>query len=182
MKKTLRGFGIGLFIAAACWTAYVEWFAPSTDEQIDLLEQQLKDSQEKVQHLQQQVEAEETNAPPQEEADKEESSKEQPEKTKEPVKEASKKEDAEKDKPKSVDAQKIDVGVVKGTIFIYDNVTLYDIGKQAEDAGILENGRELELYLYKPEYSRSIQKGQFELSSDMSLEEMALLLTGKTVQ
>ena len=69
--------------------------------------------------------------------------------------------------------------VVTGTIYIYESVTLYDIGQQVEDLHIIENGRELELYLAKPEYSRSIQKGVFELSSNMTLEEMAKILTGK---
>ena len=66
-----------------------------------------------------------------------------------------------------------------GTIYIYESVSLYDIGKQAEDLNIIKNGRELELFLAKPEYSRSIQIGAFELSSDMTLEQMAKILTGK---
>ena len=73
-------------------------------------------------------------------------------------------------------------GVVTGTVIIYENMSLYDIGQQVEDLKILKNGRELELYLSKPEYSRSIQKGSFELSSDMTLEEMAKILTAKKTQ
>ena len=69
--------------------------------------------------------------------------------------------------------------VVTGTVYIYEFVSLYEIGKQVEDLNIIENGRELELFLSKPEYSRSIQKGAFELSSDMTLEQMAKILTGK---
>ena len=71
--------------------------------------------------------------------------------------------------------------VVTGTIYIYESVSLYDIGQQVEDLNILENGRQLELFLAKPEYSRSIQKGVFELRSDMTLEEMAKILTGKKI-
>lgn len=71
---------------------------------------------------------------------------------------------------------------ISGTVYIYEGVSLYDIGKQAEDAGIIENSRELELYLAKPEYSRSIQKGQFELNSNMTIEEMAKILTGKSAE
>ena len=69
-----------------------------------------------------------------------------------------------------------------GTILIYEGVTLYDVGKQAEDAGIIENGRELELYLSKPEYARSLQIGQFDLHSTMTLEQMAKILTGKKIE
>lgn len=69
--------------------------------------------------------------------------------------------------------------IVTGTIYIYEFVSLYDIGKQAEDLNIIKNGRDLELFLAKPQYSRSIQKGVFELRSDMTLEKMAEILTGK---
>lgn len=69
--------------------------------------------------------------------------------------------------------------VITGTIYIYESVSIYDIGKQAEDLGIVKNGRELELFLSKPEYARTIQKGMFELNSSMTLEEMANILTGK---
>lgn len=81
------------------------------------------------------------------------------------------------------DATTSDKGKVqKGTIYIYEAISLYDIGKQVEDLGILANGRELELYLSKPEYARSIQKGQFDLDSSMTLEQMARILTGKKGQ
>ncbi len=69
--------------------------------------------------------------------------------------------------------------VITGNIYIYESVSLYDIGRQAEDLKIIENGRQLELFLAKPEYARSIQKGVFELRSNMTLEEMAKILTGK---
>ena len=77
------------------------------------------------------------------------------------------------------ESSKPDSDIVTGTIYIYESVSLYDIGKQAEDLNIIKNGRELELFLAKPEYSRSIQIGAFELSSDMTLEQMAKILTGK---
>ena len=77
------------------------------------------------------------------------------------------------------ESSKLDSDIVTGTIYIYESVSLYDIGKQAEDLNIIKNGRELELFLAKPEYSRSIQIGAFELSSDMTLEQMARILTGK---
>lgn len=77
------------------------------------------------------------------------------------------------------ESSKLDSDIVTGTIYIYESVSIYDIGKQAEDLNIIKNGRELELFLAKPEYSRSIQIGAFELSSDMTLEQMAKILTGK---
>ena len=69
--------------------------------------------------------------------------------------------------------------VISATIYIYENMSLYSIGQQIEDEGIISNGRELELYLSKPEFARSIQKGAFDLSSDMTIEQIANILTGK---
>lgn len=68
---------------------------------------------------------------------------------------------------------------ISGTIYIYESISLYSIGQQVEDLGIVSNGRELELFLSKPEYARSIQKGVFELTSDMTIEQIANTLTGK---
>ncbi|MEG0385935.1 MAG: hypothetical protein RR642_14395, partial [Solibacillus sp.] len=56
---------------------------------------------------------------------------------------------------------------------------LYEIGQQLEAEQIVKNGREIELYLSKPEFSRSIQKGAFDLHSDMTVDEIAKTLTGK---
>ena len=68
--------------------------------------------------------------------------------------------------------------VISATIYIYENMSLYSIGQQVENEGIISNGRELELYLSKPEYSRSIQKGAFDLRSDMTIKQIATILTG----
>ena len=168
MKRSLRAFGIGIFLVGAALTLYDEFLAPSADDQIELLEQQLEDSEKKANHLQNQL----NELVPADVEAKESSKEKEAEKVTEQNADAT-----SKDSKKQPDVQ---VDVITGTIFVYDNVTLYDIGKQAEDLGIIENGRELELYLYKPEYARSIQKGQFELNSNMSIEEMALMLTGKS--
>ncbi len=162
MKKTLRGLGIGLFLAGAVFTAMDYSDTPPTpqttaqyNEKIHALEQQLKQANEKIATLE---EAEQQETPPKDSVTSTEETK-----TEEPA-ETTDEPEAEK---------------VSGTIYVYEGVSLYDIGKQAEDAGIIQNSRELELFLAKPEYAKSIQKGQFELSSDMTLEEMALILTGK---
>lgn len=71
--------------------------------------------------------------------------------------------------------------IITGTVYVYEGMSLYDIGKQVEDLGVVQNGREVELYLSKPEYSRSIQKGVFDLHSDMTIEEISKTLTGKKI-
>lgn len=74
-----------------------------------------------------------------------------------------------------------DTDIITGTVYVYEGMSLYDIGKQVEDLGVVQNGREVELYLSKPEYSRSIQKGVFDLHSDMTIEEISKTLTGKKI-
>lgn len=82
----------------------------------------------------------------------------------------------------NIDENKKNEDIVYGTIYVYEDVSLYDIGKQAEDLNLVKNGRELELFLSKREYARSIQKGQFDLDSSMTIEEMAEILTGKATK
>nr|WP_106779877.1 hypothetical protein [Lysinibacillus timonensis] len=69
--------------------------------------------------------------------------------------------------------------VVEATLHIYSGLTVYDISKKLEDLGIVENALEMELFLAKPEYARSIQIGQYELTSAMTIEEIANMITGK---
>ena len=159
MKKLLRGMGIGLFLAGALFTVLDVSDEPLTEEraeeEIAELQRQLADANEEIASLKEAASPTEEAKEGQNEAT---------------VGQASPPNQAGDGKSKAI----------SGTVYIYEGVSLYDIGKQAEDAGIIANSRELELFLSKPEYARSIQKGQFELNSDMSIEEMAKTLTGKS--
>ena len=166
MKKTLRGIGIGLFLAGATFTVIQQFDEPISQEkastykkEIKNLEQQLAEAKEQLNNIEPSTSIADNGQ------ENTENTGEQP--TTEPI-----------DSSKQVTEENI----VHGTILIYQGVTLYDVGRQAEDAGIIENGRELELYLSKPEYARSLQIGQFELHSAMTLEQMAKILTGKKVE
>ncbi|KGR81575.1 hypothetical protein [Lysinibacillus odysseyi] len=160
MKKLLRGIGIGLFLAGAALTVLDLMDSPLSQEsnainekEISALQQQLADANKEIASLKA---ASTPSATAQNESEK-----------------------AAEQEPSANKPETAEPTAISGTIYIYEGVSLYDIGKQAEDAGIIANGRELELFLSKPDYSRSIQKGQFELSSTMTLEEMAKTLTGK---
>lgn len=166
MKSFLRTFGIALFLVGALLTVGKQWKIPllsneavadtkRQDAFIQELEQQLNVANAQVAELQQAIA-----------------------KTEQAKQENVTEEPAEDEEATS----EIDEDVVSGIVYIYEGVSIYDIGKQVEDLGILANGRELELFLSKPEYSRSIQKGQFELHSAMTLEQMARTLTGKKVE
>ena len=169
MNKTLRGIGIGLFLAGATFTVIQQFDEPISQEKSSTYKKQIKDLEQQLTEAKDQLASLETSTPI---ADTPEDGR------------ATTNNTEEQQATKQIDSteQLSAEDVVYGTILIYEGVTLYDIGKQAEDAGIIKNGRELELYLYKPEYARSLQKGQFELHSAMTLEQMAKILTGKKVE
>lgn len=174
MKGTIRGIGIGLFLAGATYTVVDYLNIPATPadttqykETIQDLEAKLKTANEQNSILEKQVGTEQEKPPEQTAPTENPEPAEQPS-TETPITEST--------------TETSDPAVVSGTVFIYEGVSLYDIGKQVEDAGIIQNSRELELFLSKPEYATTIQKGQFDLTSDMTIEEMALVLTGKKVE
>jgi len=169
MKKTLRGIGIGLFLAGATFTVIQQFDEPISQEKASTYKKEIKDLEQQLAEAKEQLTNSQTSAPI---TDTVEAKQENTNNTK------------EQQATEQIDdtEQSSEKNGVYGTILIYEGVTAYDIGKQVEDAGIIENGRELELYLSKPEYARSLQIGQFELHSAMTLEQMAKILTGKKVE
>jgi len=172
MKKTLRGIGIGLFLAGATFTVIQQFDEPISQEKASTYKKQIKDLEQQLAEAKEQLTNTEISAPIADIADTAETEQKNTNNTEE--QQAIEKIDSTE--------QSSEENGVYGTILIYEGVTAYDIGKQVEDAGIIENGRELELYLSKPEYARSLQIGQFELHSAMTLEQMAKILTGKKVE
>lgn len=69
--------------------------------------------------------------------------------------------------------------MVSATLYIYAGLTPLEIATKLKEMGIVNNSVEMELFLAQPEYARSIQKGQFELNSSMTVEEIADIITGK---
>ena len=168
MKKTLRGIGMGLFLTGASFTIIQQFDEPISQEKASTYEKQIKNLEQQLAKAQEQLTNTETPS----------AVANTPEEEKETTNITTKQQVTEQiDNTEPLSEE----NVVHGTILIYEGVTPYDIGKQVEDAGIVENGRELELYLSKPEYARSLQIGQFDLHSTMTLEQMAKTLTGKKV-
>ena len=163
MKSSLRAFGIGLFVAGAS-IALVDLSSGETESKqkdIALYEQQLKDYENQITLLTEQLDKQ--NSHTDEKAENQ---------TAEKTSDSS-----------SINEEKSNTKkVTKATIYIYEDVSIYTIGQQAEDLGIVTNGRELELYLSKPDYARSIQKGAFDLNSDMTIEQIAKVLTGQSME
>lgn len=161
MKSSMRAFGIGLFLAGASLALYDQFAPNSENKDIKEYEQQIEEYETKIAELEKQLE-QPTN-----------------EQQKSPTASVSK----DKEIMSNTSTKKNDTeDVLSATIYIYENVTLYSIGQQVEDEGIIANGRELELFLSKPEYARSIQKGAFDLRSDMTIEQIAKVITGKKIE
>ncbi len=152
MKKILRGIGIGLFLAGATFTVIQQFDEPISQEKASTYKKEIKDLEQQLADAKEQLTNIETSAPIADTAEDRQGTTENTE---------------EQQATEQIDntEQSSEENGVYGTILIYEGVTAYDIGKQVEDAGIIENGRELELYLSKPEYARSLQIGQFELHS-----------------
>ena len=158
MKTALRAFGIGLFFAGASYTILdkLDRTPASTDQIIAQYETQIEELEAQLTEARQMPTKTGTVATQPTEEIAEEN----------PVAE-----------PSASSSE-----IVEATIYIYETMSLYDIGQQVEDLGIVSNGRELELYLSKPDYSRSIQKGAFDLRSDMTIDVIAKTLTGKKLE
>lgn len=157
MKKSVRAFGIGLFFAGMCFALLNQFDVLPTDDNSAAYKKEIKELKQQLALLQDEAVQEQTE--------------EVAETTK---KQATEVTDTEKSAPTTPTSD-----VQTATIFIYEGMSLYEIGQQIEGEGIVLNGREVELYLARPEYARSIQKGSFDLHSNMTIEEIAKMLTGK---
>lgn len=160
MKKSIRAFGIGLFVAGMCLTL-LDYFGFTATNDTTRYEKEIKQLEEQLAALQKTETEPLVDGVPTETAVKEN----------EPTAQV---QEANEVAPPTEE-------VVTATIFVYEGMSLYEIGQQVEGEGIVLNGREVELYLARPEYARSIQKGSFDLRSDMTLEQIAKTLTGKKI-
>lgn len=168
MKTSFRAFGIGLFIAGMCF-ALLSQFGVLPAHEESAYKKEIKALEKKLAALQTEQAVEE----PTDESVASDSAKVAEETT------AAAEEATATSVEPSSSPPKPDVKTA--TIFVYEGMSIYDIGQQVEGEGIVLNGREVELYLSRPEYSRSIQKGAFDLHADMTIEEIAKTLTGKKV-
>lgn len=170
MKKSMRAFGIGVFLAGAVFAGYEQLFPDQQAKDTKVLEKQVKQFEQQIEQLNKQLAAQDTT----------ETSEAKQQKEDKPSNQSTEADEAGKETEATLEPTM--ENIKEATIYIYEDVSIYTIGQQAEDLGIVKNGRELELFLAKPEYSRSIQKGAFDLRSDMTIEEIAKTLTGKKLE
>lgn len=163
MKRSfLRAFGIACFIIGSLYSFSDQWNIPflsqeknthsiKYEERIAQLEQELSDANKQITQFKKQLSKNEnlqTSAPT-----------------------------TEKDHDIEGSTSTID-GVVYGTLYIYSGLKPADVAQKLKDMGIVSNSVQMELFLAQPEYAKTIQKGQFELNSTMTIEEIAKIITG----
>ncbi|MCM3389945.1 hypothetical protein [Ureibacillus chungkukjangi] len=167
-KSSLRSFGIACFVIGLLITfsekvniPFISSSETKAEEQykskISQLEQQLQDANEQITGLEQ---TEPTNEAVAEDKPSEEQKTESEE------------------KPVASDPEVKDE-TVTDTLYVYAGLTPAEVAQKLKDMNIIKNSVEMELFLAQPEYATTIQKGQFELNSSMSVEEIANIITGK---
>ncbi|MER1986205.1 MAG: hypothetical protein ABS948_09965 [Solibacillus sp.] len=169
MKTSFRAFGIGLFIAGMCLALLSQFDMLPIHNESATYKKEIKALEKQLAALQTEQTTEKTT----DQSVASDSAKTSEEKT------STAGEEAITVTPAKTPTSTRTTDIKTATIFIYEGMSLYEIGQQVEGEGIVLNGREVELYLSRPEYSRSIQKGAFDLRSDMTIEEIAKTLTGK---
>ena len=158
-RSSVRAFGIALFLTGGLYASIQQFnidvgiFTTENNSEIKL-EKDLKLANEKIAELETQL--------------KESSEFKQKSSTTENVK-------VDQESPKTSSTN--EGRKTTTTIQLYKNITPYIISEKLEDAGIIQNALELELFLAKDEYARSLQIGEYKLHSDMTLKEIADTIT-----
>ena len=172
-KSSLRAFGIACFVIGLLITFTDKVnipFISSTETKAEAqykntithLEQQLQDANDQISTLQQTEQSEQRA--------EEIVSEDKP----------SEKENAEAEETEASVETEVKEEIVTDTLYIYAGLTSAEVAQKLKDMKIIKNSVEMELFLAQPEYATTIQKGQFELNSSMSIEEIANIITGKS--
>lgn len=173
---TIRGLGIGLFLAGAIYAGSAQFGAVTPSDNantadVAALEKEIKSLQEQLARQNAEQPVKETTKP-------KETVKEEKEPPKAEPAPKPKAEEPKKEKPEKLNEDiKQTEHLIKTTLQVYPGASAYDIAKRLEDEGIIKNSVELELLLANEKYARSIQVGSFDINSDMSLEDIADTIT-----
>lgn len=81
--------------------------------------------------------------------------------------------------PEPTPTKKPEASVITATIVVERGNTATIVCEKIEEAGILKDGDKLKDYMIKNNLTDYINVGTFRLSSDMSLKEIAAILTGR---
>ncbi|MFP3918941.1 hypothetical protein U5N28_14155 [Lysinibacillus telephonicus] len=174
-RSSVRAFGIACFLIGALLTVSNLFHIPlglsndsdksikQYEEKITNLELQLKEAEEKIKSLELNTQTKEIQAASSE--NKSESSNEE----------------NQTNQSTAIEEQPAE-DIVTGTLYIYSGLTPAEVAKKIKDLGVINNSVEMELFLAQPEYARSLQTGQYNLNSSMTIEEIANMITGKKTE
>lgn len=167
-RSSIRAFGIALFLVGAFYTAIDQFNIPlsslgisdasirdaNANKEVKKLTVELKNANKTIASLQSKLKETNTkNTAANTEQSKETTNETQSNSNTEPQAEAT------------------------YTLEIYRNMTPYAIGEKLEDAGIIENAIEIEMFLARDEYRGRLQIGAFNLNASMTLKEIADTIT-----
>ena len=171
LKYYLRGLGIGIVVTVLVMMAVLGNKQPMTDAEVKARAKELgmientiiKDvanknedvvSDEKVDEETPDVETEIEDEPVEEKTD---------EPAEEPIEEPA---DENTDDSESV------------TITVVGGDSSWSVSKRMEEAGLIESASEFDKYLCQNGYDKRIRLGNYEITKDMSYEQMAKIITG----
>lgn len=171
LKYYLRGLGIGIVVTVLVMMAVLGNKQPMTDAEVKARAKELgmientiiKDvanknedvvSDEKVDEETSDVETEIEDEPVEEKTD---------EPTEEPIEEPA---DENTDDSESV------------TITVVGGDSSWSVSKRMEEAGLIESASDFDKYLCQNGYDKRIRLGNYEITKDMSYEQMAKIITG----
>ncbi|MFD1705409.1 hypothetical protein ACFSCZ_01420 [Siminovitchia sediminis] len=63
-------------------------------------------------------------------------------------------------------------------LHIQDGMTSKDVSKQMEEAGVIDDADSLNEFLASQNWQQAIQIGKYEVNSEMSIKEIAEIITG----
>ena len=183
LKYYLRGLGIGIVVTVLVMMAVLGNKQPMTDAEVKARAKELgmientiiKDvanknedvvSDEKVDEETSDVETEIEDEPVEE-------------KTDEPVSEpAEEKVDEPAEEPIEEPADENTDDSESVTITVVGGDSSWSVSKRMEEAGLIESASDFDKYLCQNGYDKRIRLGNYEITKDMSYEQMAKIITG----
>ncbi|WP_430785254.1 hypothetical protein VBD025_10670 [Virgibacillus flavescens] len=155
MKQPVRAFSIGLFTAGIIFLAIVLYFEKDQEESTMSKENMITDLEKNGMQVLTQDEYISLSV-------NDESKDKDNEESKEPEKEPEKEQESE---------------VKTYTLTIEPGLASSSISSILEDNGIIESASEFNDYLEQNDYSQYVQIGEFELTSDMTMNQVAETIT-----
>lgn len=170
MKQFVRSFSLGLFLASLVIFIFYNYFDEpeidpndlSTDELIDLVEEDGYRVITEEDYITYTVNEDQENSDDNKENEKQDKD--------------TKKDDDDTDKEDNVEESN---DIVKYTLETKPGVMPHEVILLLEEKKIIKDAEEFAEFMEDNDYSPYIQQGEFELTSDMSQEEIAKTITNK---